>query len=244
MLRRFCEMQNLFSLSTTLPEALQALTGAFVHRFRPNIQGTLITDSLAEDKENLASTSSTQISLDEETASLLSEWKLREDSLSGLHTPSKATYHRRARYNGPELKPSNVSFPDSLVVIGTEETWSAAQIESIFDVELYPNGEKRVFSLLKVRYFEEMTAEDVFNDIYRQFDGMGRVVYVEGECRKEVVSTSSVISNFAMTETVLPKIRRRHAHVLPLFRVSETEVWVLQYTKLTRRAGMNMRIQW
>lgn len=227
MLRRFCETQNLFSLVTTLPEALRALASAFVYRFRPSAQGTLITDSLGEDTDNLGSTPSTQISLDEETALLLTEWKSREGNLSTFRTPSKATYHRRARHTGSELKPENVSFSDSLVAVGTEETWSAARIESIFDVELYPNGERGVFTLLKVRYFEEMMAQD---DVYRQFDGMGRIVYVEGDYRKkEVVSISSIISHLAMTEAVLPRIKRRHAHVLPLFRVSEIELPMLQY---------------
>jgi len=200
-----------------------------VHRFRPNISGTLITDSLADDTGSLEPTSSTQISLDEETASLLVKWKSRNDNLSTLHTPSKVTYRRRARHNGSELKPG--SFSDSLVVVGTEEVWSAARIESIFDVELYPDGERKVFTLLKVRYFEEIKAEDVSNDIYRQFDGMGRVVYVEGEgCKKEVVLISSAISHLAMTEAVLPRIRRRHAHVLPLFRVSGVGPLVPQHT--------------
>lgn len=221
MLRRFCEMQNLISLSAALPEALQALAKAFAHRFRPNLHGTLITDSLAEDTENTGSTSSTQTALDEETTSLLVEWKSRNDNLTTFHTPSKAAYLRRARHEGSELKPGSVSFPDSLVVVGTEEIWSAAQIESIFDVELLQNGERKGVRLLKVRYFEEMTTKDTPSDIYCQFDGMGRVVYVEGEdCKKEVVPISSVISHFAMTEAVLPRIRRRHAHVLPLFRVS------------------------
>jgi len=230
MTRRFCETQNLFSLSTTIPKALQALTGAFVHRFRPNISGTLITDSLADDTENLGSTSSTQTSLDEETASLLVKWKSRNGDLSTLHAPSKVTYHRRVRHNGSELKPGSVSFSDSLVVVGTEEIWSAARIESIFDVELYPDGERKVFVLLKVRYFEEITAEDIPNDVYRQFDGMGRVVYVEGEgCKKEVIPMSSAISHLTMTEAVLPRIKRKHAHVLPLFRVGGVELLMLQH---------------
>lgn len=232
MLRRFCETQNLISLSTALPEALQALGSAFAHRFRPNLQGTLITDSFAEDTGGSRSIHSTQTALDDETTSLLVEWKSRNDNLFAFHTPSTAAYRRRARYNGSELKPGSVSFSDSLVIVGTEENWLAAQIESIFDVELYPNGEREAFTLLKVRYFEEMTAEDVSNDIYRRFDGMGRIVYVEEGCKKEVVPIASIISHLAMTEAVLPRIRRRHAHVLPLFRVSEVSILALKSTNL------------
>jgi hypothetical protein len=222
MLRRFCEAQNLFSLSTALPESLQTLVSVFVRRFKPNVQGTLITDSLAEDTQNPKPSSLIRTPLDEETTSLLAEWKSRHPDLSTFHTPHKAAYRRRAMNSGSELKPGNVSFPDSLVVVGTEEAWSAARIENIFDVEFYPKGEREVFTLLKVRYFEEMTAEDVSNDIYRQFDGMGRIVYVEGvNHKKEVIPISSAVSHFAMTETMLPRIKRRHAHILPLFRVGE-----------------------
>ena len=157
----------MFSLSATLPEPLQALAGAFVRRFKPDIQGTLVTDSLAGDVQSLECSSSIQKPLDEETASLLVEWKTRSNNLSAFDTPREATYHRCALYRGSELKPGNVSFPDSLVVVGTEEVWSAVQIEGVFDVELYPKGEKEVFTLLKVRYFEEMMADDISNDIYR-----------------------------------------------------------------------------
>jgi len=229
MLRRFCETQNLFSISTTLPDSLQALARVFVQRFKPSLRGTLFTDSLAGDTQSPEPDSPTQTPLDGETMLLLEEWKSRNADISAFHTPRKATYHRRARHNGSELKPGNVSFPDSLVVIGTEEIWSAAQIEDIFDVELYPKGKREVFTLLKVRYFEEMMIEDISNDVYRQFDGMGRTVYVEGNNRKTVVPISSALSHFAMTETVLPKIRRRHAHILPLFRVSKIEVLVLRH---------------
>lgn len=230
MLWRFCETQNLFSISMTLPESLQILARVFVQRFKPNLQGTLITDSLVDDKQSLGYDPSTQEPVDEETISLLEEWKSRNSELSGFHTPRKATYHRRARHNGSELKSGNVSFPDSLVVVGTEEIWSAAQIEKIFNVELYPKGEREVFTLLKVRYFEEMMVEDISKDVYRRFDGMGRIVYVDGgSCKKEVVPISSAISHFAMTETVLPRISRRHAHILPLFRVSKIEIPVLQH---------------
>ena len=210
----------MFSLSTTLPEALQSLAGAFVRRFKPDLHGTLVTDALSEDAQNLECGSSAQTSLDEETASLLSQWKSRNSNLSTFQTPSKVTYRRRARQNGSDLKPGNVSFPDSLIIVGTEEVWSAAQIESIFDIESWPKGEREVYTLLKVRYFEEMVAEDIQNDVYRRFNGMGRVVYVGGGgCKKEVVPISSAISHFAMTEAMLPRIGRNHAHVLPLFRV-------------------------
>ena len=48
-----------------------------------------------------------------------------------------------------------------------------------------------------------------------------------GSCKKEVVPISSVISHFAMTEMVLPRIIQRHAHILPLFRVGEIGVLVV-----------------
>ena len=196
-----------------------------MRRFKPDLHGTLVTDSLAEDAENPGLTFSAQRPLDEETASLLAQWKSKNGNLSTFHTPRKASYRKRARQNGSELKPGSVSFPDSLVVVGTEEVWSAAQIESVFDVELYPKGGREVFTLLKVRYFEELIPEDISNDVYRRFTGMGRVVYVGGDsCKKEVVPISSAISHFAMTEAVLPRIRRRHAHVLPLFRVGRVRI--------------------
>lgn len=230
MLRRFCETQNLFSISTTLPESLQTFVRGFVQRFRPNLQGTLTTDNLVDDTQNLESDPLTQAPVDDETTSLLEEWKSRNADLSTFHTPRKAIYRRRTRYNGSELKPGNVSFSDSLVVVGTEENWSAAQIEKIFDVELYPKGKRKVFTLLKVCYFEELVPEDISKDVYRRFDGMGRIVYVEGDdCKKEVVPVSSAISHFAMTEMVFSKIRRRHAHILPLFRVSKVEILVTPY---------------
>ena len=230
ILRRFCETQNLFSLSTTLPKSLQTLIDAFVRRFKPDLHGTLVTDNLAEDTHNPESTISAQQPLDEETVSLLAQWKSRNGNLSAFHAPRKATYHKHARQNGSELKPGSVSFPDSLVVIGTEEVWSVAQIESVFDVELYPKGGKEVFTLLKVRYFEELMTEDIPNDVYRRFAGMGRVVYAGGDgCKKEVVPISSAISHFAMTEAVLPRIKRRHAHVLPLFRVGKVRIWCQTY---------------
>lgn len=229
ILKRFCETQNLFSLSTILPGPLQALADVFVRRFKPHLQGTLITDSLAEGVESSECGPSIQTPLDEETVSLLAGWKSQNANLSTFHTPHKATYRRGATHNGSELKPANVSFPDSLVVVGTEEVWSAAQIECVFDVELYPKGERKVFTLLKIRYFEEMAAGDILNDIYRKFDGVGRIVYVEGRsCKKEVIPISSAISHFAMTEAVLPKIRRKHAHILPLFRVGTIEISVVQ----------------
>lgn len=221
ILRRFCETQTLFSLSTALPGSLQALTDAFVRRFKSDIQGTLITDSLVGDVQNPESNSLTKTPLDEETTLLLGEWKSRNPRLSTFHTPRKATYRKRVTHNGSELKPGNVSFSDSLVVVGTEEVWLAAEIVCVFDVEFYPKGRREVFTLLKVRYFEELVAGDISNDIYRKFNGMGRIVYVEGSGRrKEVVPISNAISHFAMTETVLPRIKRKHAHVLPLFRVS------------------------
>lgn len=239
MLRRFCETQNLFSVSAALPKSLRVLALAFVRRFKPTFRGTLITDSLVEDAPSLESDRPTQTPLDEETASLLEDWKSRNADLSASQTPRKATYHKCARHNGSELKPGNVSFSDSLVVVGTEEIWSAAQIENIFDVELYPKGKREFFTLLKVRYFEEMTAEDVPNDIYRHFDGMGRIVYADGDsCKKEVVPISRAISHFAMTESVRPKIIRTHAHVLPLFRVSKMEILVSQDVNLTFRCGV------
>lgn len=176
MLRRFCEIQTLFSLSIALPGSLQAQADAFVRRFKPHIQGTLVTDSLTGDVQHPEPSSSTQTPLDEETASLLAEWKSRNARLSRFRTPGKATYRKHAIHHGSELKPGNISFPDSLVVVGTEGVWSAAEIICVFDVEFYPKGGKELFTLLKVRYFEEMAAGDISNDIYRRFNGMGRVV--------------------------------------------------------------------
>ena len=240
MTRRFCEMQNLLSISMALPEPLRAMTHAFLRRFRPNLQGTLITDGLEEEVMGLQSNHSTKKRLDEETALLLVEWKSRNSNISAFHTPREATYRRSIRHNGSDLKPGNVSFPDSLVVVGTEEIWSAARIESIFDVELYPKEEKEVFTLLKVQYFAEMTAEDTSNDVYRRFDGMGRVVYLEGDsCKKEVVPVSSAISHFAMTEMVLPKVKCKHAHILPLFRVGEVKASTLLPADTLLSAALN-----
>jgi hypothetical protein len=195
------------------------LARVFVQRFKPGLRGTLITDSLVNGTPSLDIEPSAQTSLDEESVALLEEWKHRNSDLTTFRTPRTATYHRHATHNGSELKPGNVSFSDSLVIVGTEDIWSAAQIESIFDVEFYRKGKREAFRLLKVRYFEEMVAEDVSNDIYRRFDGMGRIVYVEGESKKDVVPISSAVSHFAMTEKVLPRIKQRHAHILPLFRV-------------------------
>lgn len=223
-------MQNLFSISMSLPESLRALSHAFLRRFEPRVQGTLITDALAGCTKNQESDPPIQRALDEETLSLFEEWKSRNPNLSTSHTPRTATYHRRARHNGLELKPSNVSFPDSLIVIGREDIWSAAQIESIFNIEIHSKGVRRRFTLLKIHHFEEMTAEDTPSDIYRRFDGVGRVVYVDGDMnKKEVIPMSSALSNFAMTEGVFPRVKRKHAHVLPLFRVSEIEIPALQY---------------
>lgn len=153
--------------------------------------------------------------LEEETIRLLAVWKSQQSELSNIDVPGYGHLRKKIIHHGMNLMPEKSSLNDSLIIIGEPESWCAAQIESVFDITVYPSGEKRVYTLCKIKYFTELTDCDLSKDVYRRHSNAGRVFYWEAP-KKGVISVDRILCHSSMTPDVLPKILRPHIHVLPL----------------------------
>lgn len=219
IMSRFSMMQNVHNLVATLPDDSQQLVDAFRRRFKPQKIGTFMSDISAMDPDRHSHGRYTPRDIDQGTRSLLEEWKGRHTNYSTLDTPYQAHYLKRCGYRGGELKPRTSAFGDSLIVVGKETNWRAAQIEAIFDVKLYPGGVETRHTVAEISYFSELSARDRSYDPYRHFQDTGRVFYAE-EGDRGVISIGEILCHFAMTPGVCSgKIGKKHIHALPIIRV-------------------------
>lgn len=220
ILNRFCMMQNLHSLIPLLSEDSPQLVEAFNRRFKPRRLGTLMSDISATEATGPIHANPPPKDLDRETIRLLREWKRTQLGYSKLGDPRQASNLRGYEHRGAELKPKCVAFGDSLVIVGDETNWRAAQIEILFDIALYPSGVETHHILAKVVYFPELSTKDALHDPYRRFQNVGRVLYTQSEdSSKGVVSVDEILCHFAMTPNVCQAISEEHIHVLPLIQV-------------------------
>jgi len=180
-----------------------------------------MSDISATDTSNHSHEHYSPRDIDRETRDLLEEWKDRRPNYSKLDTPHRAHYLKRWEHRGGELKPRTAAFGDSLVIVGDETNWRAAQIEALLDIRLYPSGVKTHHTVAKVSYFLELSARDGLHDPYRSFQNTGRIFYTHDKgLSREVVSVEEILCHFAMTPDVCSDtIPKGHIHVLPLIRV-------------------------
>lgn len=210
-------MQNLHGLVALLPDDTQQLVNAFRRRFKPGRMGTLLSDISAMDTSEFDREDLPPQGTDQETRSLLGEWMHKQRSYSKLSTPTQASYLRKCEHHGVELKPKQIGFGDSLVILGDHASWKAAQIEALLGVRLYPSGAETYHTVAKIRYFAELSQEDALRDPYRRFQNTGRVFYEAEWANKEVVSVDRILCHFAMTPNVCSgAILKAHIHALPL----------------------------
>lgn len=210
--------QNIHALILNLPKNLQTLADSFHLSFRPERKGTLVSDAMAADETPVTGEVTFKADLEEETVELLGVWKSQQPELSKTDISRHGFFRRRFVHLGTDLMPEKCSFSNSLVVTGSPDDWRVAQIECIFDVIVYPRGEKRVYTLCKLRYFAELSGEDLRKDLYRRRAGVGRVFYMQSGA-KDIVSANHILSHFCMTPDILPRVSKRHMHALPLFQV-------------------------
>ena len=221
--------QNLHSLVALLPDGTQQLVEAFRRRFEPGRVGTLMSDMLAMNTTERARDRFSSQDIDRETRSLLGEWMRRQPNYSKLDTPTQANYLRKHEHRGAELRPKRTALGDSLVIVGDRVAWRAAQIETLFEIRLYPLRVEARHTVATVRYFAELSEEDTLYDPYRRSRNSGRVFYTEGErANREVISADQILCHFAMTPGVCSDaISRGHMHALPLLRVRLSNSFVL-----------------
>ena len=216
-------MQNVRSLVNILPEDSRQLADAFRHRFKPRGVGTLISDISAMDTNRHSHEQVLPREIDRETWGLLEEWKGRQPGYSKIETPRRARYLKRYEHRGYELKPGMTALGDSLVIVGDDANWRAAQVEALLDVRLYPSGVEKHHTVAKVSYFSELSRRDGLYDPYRRFQNTGtrRIFYAEHKgLNKGVVSVEEILCHFAMTpEVCSDTIPRKHLHAIPLIRV-------------------------
>jgi len=222
-------MQNVHNLVEILPDDSQQLADAFYRRFKPQRVGTLMSDILATGAGDHSHEQYSPRDIDRDTRDLLEEWKGRRSNYSKLDTPYQAHYLRRCEYRGGELKPRTAAFGDSLVIVGNETNWRAAEIEALLDIRLYPSGMETHHTVAKVSYFSELSATDELHDPYRRFQNTGRIFYTQdGMLSRGVVSIEEVLCHFAMTPNVCSDtIPRGHIHALPLIRVRWSSLFAL-----------------
>jgi len=213
--------QNLHALIMNLPENLQTMADSFRLTFRPVRKGTLASDAMAADEMPNTDEVTFKTSLEAQTVELLGIWKSQQPELSKIDVPQQGFIRRKVTRPGTDIMPEKLSFSDSLVVLGDAEDWCAAQIESIFDIVVYPHGEKRVYTLCKLKYFTELSGKDISEDLYRRHTNIGRVFYMRSSS-KAVVSVKQVSSHFCMTPDVFSNISAPHMHALPLVSTSRS----------------------
>ena len=213
-------MQSLRWLMPLLSDGFPQLIEAFNRRFKPGRVGTLMSDMSAMETVEPTHTNPPPRDLDRETITLLRGWKRTQPGYSKLGDPRQASHLRRYEHRGAELKPKRVAFGDSLVIVGDRTHWRAAQIETLFDLTLYPSGVEKRHILAKVAYFAELSTEDALHDPYRRFGNAGRVLYTQDEnSGKGVLSVDEILCHFAMTPGVCNAIAKEHIHALPLIQV-------------------------
>lgn len=178
-----------------------------------------MSDVAAADHTLATDEATFKANLDEEMVELLRVWKSRQSELLKFDTPSHGFFRRRFENIGTDLVPEKYSFRDSLVILGGPDNWRAARIESIFDIVVHPRGEKRVYTLCKIKYFMELSGKDLPKDFYRHHSNTGRVFYLKFDS-KDIVSVGQITTHFCMTTDVFPGISTPHMHALPLFQAS------------------------
>lgn len=219
--------QNLHAFIHNLPENLRVMVDSFRLTFRPVRKGTLASDAMAADETQDTDKVTLKTNLETQTTELLGIWKTQQPELSRVDVPQQGFIRRRVTHLGTDLMPEKYSFSDSLVVLGSPEDWRAAQIECIFDIVVYPHGKKQVYTLCKVKYFTELSGNDLFEDIYRRHTNIGRVFYIQTKS-KAVVSVKQISSHFCMTSDVLASVSVPHMHALPLFMASSSLCFLLR----------------
>lgn len=175
-----------------------------------------MSDAIATEEVPATHETDPSARLEEETIRLLRVWKSRQSELLDVDVPNYGHLRKKIMHHGMSLMPGKTSFNDSLVILGNSESWRAAQIESLFDIVVYPCGDKRSYTLCKVKYFMELADCDLSGDVYRRNPNAGRVFSSEA-LEKGVVSVDRILCHFAMTPDVLSNISRPHMHALPLF---------------------------
>lgn len=212
-------MQNLHSLIPLLSDDSPQMVEAFNRCFKPRRVGTLMSDMSAMETTEPTHANPPK-DLDRETINLLREWKRTQPGYSKLSEPQQAGDLTKYEHRGTELKPKRIAFGDSLVIVGDRTDWRAAQIESLFDVTLYPSGVETHHTLAKVVYFSELSAKDALSDPYRRFPNAGRILYTQDkDSGKMILSVNEILCHFAMTPDVCKSISEDHIHALPLVQV-------------------------
>jgi hypothetical protein len=176
-----------------------------------------MTDAMATEGLPTTHEMDPPVRLEEEAVKLLKVWKSRQSELSDIDVPGHCHLRKKIAYRGMSLMPEKSSLNDSLVILGNSNSWRPAQIESVFDITVYPDGEKRVYTLCKIKYFMELADCDLSEDTYRRHSNAGRVFYSQAISKKGIVSVDQILCHSSMTPDVFPKISRPHMHILPLF---------------------------
>ena len=228
MTKKYCMAQSLragiLDGGDQIISALKDLGAHFQKVFNGNRRGTLVNDIFDSAEQGLVPDSrAKQKILNGETIIALKSW-FQGHSWRPKHVSAQATVWTALMSHGAAYKPASVSPRDSYVVVGlgVPHDWKAAQIISIFQQEYRDGlGSLHSFVLCEVKYYRELSEDDLRFDYYRKYPHAGgRIYYQDQEPEPKIIPATRIICHFARTEDVSSAIFRPHIHVLPLDRVS------------------------
>ncbi len=213
-----------------LAEVRQHFDAAFEGRTR----GTLLSDICAYGVPDVVKSRDASASpLDRELVSLLQPGS-RDGAASSLRnrTIIPTFPSQRLNLHGVTYTTWSENPKDSRVIFGRDKR-QAGIIENIFTISVeIGGGFKKSGTFLAVKTFRELSSTDAALDVYRRFPvAGGRIVYKSVSRARTLIPAEDLVSHFASTPDVMNSIIKPHMHVLPLDRVSELTLIVINSPK-------------
>lgn len=232
LFKTFCMQQRLRSLGSAvvdLPPALSQLLPSFEAAFGKVIRGTLLRDAVAfMEPKSATYQQKAETKLDSETMKLLSN--ISDPSAPRLR--AKGVIRRSVTYLGIEYKPTNVSLPDSCVIIKSQSPGQSAypaRITQIFDY-LRKDAEGSIpQTYLRISKFKPLSTADSAEDVYANIPYAGQIYGAEVDEDSCLITTGDIACHFAMTRNVCKRIKAPHIHVLPLEKVCHAPSFFKSY---------------